>query len=103
MSTSYFKALKRKEIEELLDRPKLGYLGTIGNDQPYITPIAFAYEDGTLYFNTLEGTKKVENIRKNPEVCFVVVESTPDLSGTKQVAVFGEAERLEELNDDPVE
>lgn len=94
MST-YFKALKKEEMEELLDRRRLGYLGTIGNGQPYITPIAFAYKDGTLYFNTLDGTKKVENIQKNPKVCFLVLESKPDLRGTKQVAVFGEAERLE--------
>ena len=93
MST-YFKALKNAEITELLDKCKLGYLGTIGISQPYITPIAFAYKNGTLYFNTLDGSKKVENIQRNPKVCFLVLESKPGLRGTKQVAIFGEAERL---------
>ncbi len=93
MST-YYKALEKDEIAELLDRCKLGYLGTVGIGQPYITPIAFACEKGTLYFNTLDDTKKVENIQRNPKVCFLVLESKPDLRGTKQVTVFGEAERL---------
>ncbi len=77
-----------------MDRCRLGYLGTIGIGHPFVTPIAFAYKNGTLYFNTLDDTKKVENIQRNPKVCFLVLESKADLRGTKQVAVFGEAERL---------
>jgi len=62
----------REEIESLLKEAEIGRLGTCVNDEPYVIPLSFAYYDGKIVFHCAKQGKKLENIAKNPRVCFEV-------------------------------
>jgi nitroimidazol reductase NimA-like FMN-containing flavoprotein (pyridoxamine 5'-phosphate oxidase superfamily) len=40
-----------------------------GDGQPYIVPVSFGYEDGTLFFHCSAEGKKIDILRKNNAVC----------------------------------
>lgn len=61
-------------IESLLREAPVGRLGTCCDGEPYVTPLNFAYEKGRIIFHGASIGKKIENIRKNPRVCFEVDE-----------------------------
>ena len=42
----------------------------IDENKPYIVPLSFGYKDNTLYFHGALTGKKIDLIKKNPNVCF---------------------------------
>jgi uncharacterized protein len=62
-----------QECEELLTRVSFGRLACALDNQPYVVPVAFAYEPGQIYVFSTAG-KKVEWMRQNPKVCLQVDE-----------------------------
>jgi uncharacterized protein len=61
-------------ITAFLEQAPVGRLGTCGDGQPYVTPVAFCYHDQHFYVHTGPTGRKMENIRGNPRVCFEVDE-----------------------------
>jgi PPOX class probable F420-dependent enzyme len=60
--------------KKLLDEPVAAILAVIGNDgRPNITPMWFDYEGDKVLLNVAAHRKKVEWIRKNPELTFLLV------------------------------
>ena len=63
-----------KEIREVLDSCKVCRLGIADEGGAYIVPLNYGYrlEDGvlTLYFHGAKEGKKLDLIRKNPELLF---------------------------------
>ena len=96
--------LDRKGIDDLLSKVVLGHLGTVDNEsKPYIIPLAYSYKDGVIYLLVRDRGKKIENIRRNPNVCFEVTyqdppnsifrsESRPDSFAS--VIAIGKAEKV---------
>ena len=64
----------RGEIESILEEAEIGRLGTCSGGEPYIVPLSFAYRDGRIVFHCARRGKKLDNIAKNPRVCFEVDE-----------------------------
>lgn len=65
--------LSEKQIEEILKREQVGTLATINEDgSPYATPIHFVYDNGKIYMHGLPAGQKIENIRRNGSVSFMV-------------------------------
>ena len=62
----------REEIESLLKEAEIGRLGTCVDGEPYVVPLSFAYHDGKIVFHCAKRGKKLDNIAKNPQVCFEV-------------------------------
>ena len=60
--------LTKKECVEILTRVRFGRLGCSHDNQPYIAPIYFAYDDRHLYTFSTVG-QKIEWMRANPLVC----------------------------------
>jgi nitroimidazol reductase NimA-like FMN-containing flavoprotein (pyridoxamine 5'-phosphate oxidase superfamily) len=62
-----------REIERILSSTHIGRLATTGADgYPYVTPVNFVWHDGKVYFHcALEG-EKLDNIARDPRVCFEV-------------------------------
>ena len=84
----------------LLDRPIPVVLAVIGNDgRPNLTPMWFDYEGGTVLVNVATHRKKVEWIRKNPQLSMLIV--NPD-NAYHWVSIKCTVER-EVLEDDPAE
>jgi nitroimidazol reductase NimA-like FMN-containing flavoprotein (pyridoxamine 5'-phosphate oxidase superfamily) len=85
------------ECRNVLARTRLGRLACAHQNQPYIVPIYFAYEQPYLYAFTTPG-QKVEWMRYNPIVC-LEVDEVKDSDHWTSVVIFG---RYEELQSMPV-
>ncbi len=60
-------------ISEILKRCTVGRLATLGLDgYPYITPLNFVYWNSSIYFHCARQGEKIDNILRNPKVCFEV-------------------------------
>ena len=59
-----------KVIDEIIDSAQVCRLGLSDGNVPYIVPLCFGYKDRILYFHSAADGKKVETIKKNPNVCF---------------------------------
>ena len=62
-----------KEIERILSSTNVGRMATIGQDgYPYITPVNFVSLDGKIYFHCSPKGEKLDNLTREPRVCFEV-------------------------------
>ncbi len=62
-----------QEIRRILNATTIGRLGTNSMDgHPYITPVSFVYLDDCIYFHCATSGEKLENIERDPRVCFEV-------------------------------
>jgi nitroimidazol reductase NimA-like FMN-containing flavoprotein (pyridoxamine 5'-phosphate oxidase superfamily) len=60
------------EMEAILQKAQVLHLAMCQDNQPYIVPLNFGYEDGRIYIHTgLEGWK-MEMLAANGRVCFEV-------------------------------
>jgi len=108
-------ATDKEEMERILREEDVGRLGLAADDEPYVVPLNYTYADGRALFHcALEG-RKLDVIRKNPNVCFEVsrqegrpAEHAGDLCSApfESVICYGVArivddlqERLEVLNE----
>jgi hypothetical protein len=63
-------------IEALLGRAPYGYLATSLNDQPFLHVSLFWFDrqNRRIYFHGARAGRTLENLRRNPRVCFSVAE-----------------------------
>jgi len=96
--------LDDKRVICLLHRSVSGCLATVGPEgEPYALPVHFIYKEGRIYIHSRMSGRKLENILKNPEVCFTVWEmegivpgKTPCNTGTafESIVLTGRAQML---------
>ena len=61
------------EIGRILSMTNIGRLATVGLDgYPYITPVNFVSLDGKIYFHSSPKGEKLDNLIREPRVCFEV-------------------------------
>ena len=60
----------KKVIEEIILRSKVCKLAMCEQNKPYIVPLCFGFKNNTLYFHSAPKGKKIEILKKNPNVCF---------------------------------
>jgi nitroimidazol reductase NimA-like FMN-containing flavoprotein (pyridoxamine 5'-phosphate oxidase superfamily) len=69
--------LSESEAWEILERNEYGTLATICDDfSPYNTPLCYVILDKCVYFHCAKSGRKLDNIRREPRVCFSVVGKT---------------------------
>jgi len=62
-----------EKIDKILLSATIGRLATNGADgYPYITPVNFVYYNGNIYFHCAPEGEKLDNIARDPKVCFQV-------------------------------
>jgi len=98
----------KNEIIKIIRSSQVCRLGLADDNKPYIVPLCFGYKDNTLYFHSAQEGKKVEIIKKNPNICFefdqdskVVQAEKPCSWGVKYKSIigFGKVQILESLNE----
>lgn len=62
--------MKREEIEEIIRRAQVCRLALCERDHPYVVPLCFGYEAGSLYFHCAPRGRKLEILENNRNVCF---------------------------------
>jgi nitroimidazol reductase NimA-like FMN-containing flavoprotein (pyridoxamine 5'-phosphate oxidase superfamily) len=65
----------KAEVEEMLMGAEVGRLATCVNDEPYVVPLSFVYRDGRIIVHGAAEGRRMENIARNPRVCFEVDEA----------------------------
>ncbi len=61
------------EIDRILRTATIGRMATIGADgYPYITPVNYVWFQGHIYFHCARAGEKLENLARDPKVCFQV-------------------------------
>ena len=85
-----------EEIDQFLTCTRIGRLGMVFEDGPYVVPVGFAYAEGKVFFHTCSKGLKMESLRKNTNVCFEVDEALSDATMSKSVIIFGKAEIIED-------
>lgn len=62
-------------VQQLLQRPVLGYLATLMADgSPQVTPLWVDTDGEYIYVNTAEGRVKPRNVRRDPRVALAVLD-----------------------------
>jgi uncharacterized protein len=64
---------EEREIARILSSTNIGRMATNGADgYPYITPVNFVNLEGKVYFHCAPEGEKLENLKRDPRVCFEV-------------------------------
>ncbi len=83
-----------QECRGLLTASRVGRLACVSEEQPYVVPISFVYENGNIYSFSLVG-HKIWAMRKHPKVC-LEVDAVLSPRSWWSVVVFGRYEELSE-------
>ncbi len=83
-------------IAEFLFTHDSGYLGTVGEDVPRVSPVRYyADEDFNVYIHS-RGGSKFDNLAQNDNACLLVcTEFIDDLTKIRGIQVFGQAQVAE--------
>jgi uncharacterized protein len=93
-----------RERELLLERVPVGRLAVTTAEGPYIVPVNYLFFEGSIYFHSALAGRKMEALRADPRVCFMVDEVGPQVIWEqgcgfsqvyKSVICFGKAEFVE--------
>jgi uncharacterized protein len=97
-----------REMEILLEQMPVGRLAVSTEDGPYVVAVNYLYLGGSIYFHSAPSGRKVDALKADPRVCFLVDEVGPQVSweegcGISQiyrsVVCFGRAELVEDPAD----
>jgi len=88
--------MTQPEIDQFLTCARIGRIGMILEEGPYIVPLGYCYSEGKVFFHTCQEGIKMEALRSNPNVCFEVDESLSDASLAKSVIILGEVKIIKE-------
>jgi nitroimidazol reductase NimA-like FMN-containing flavoprotein (pyridoxamine 5'-phosphate oxidase superfamily) len=84
--------LTPSEIDALLRSQRVARLGCMHGGQPYVVPVAYAYDGEAVYVHSLEGMK-VDWMRAHPKVC-VEVDHVDHPAAWQSVVAFGDFQEL---------
>ena len=95
-----------QEMEALLERRPVGYLGLTTESSPYVVPVNYLFFEGSIYLHSGPKGRKIEALQADSHVCFLVNDIGPQVlwergCGISQiyesVICFGRAEFVEDL------
>jgi hypothetical protein len=73
----------RREIDDVIGKSTVCRLGLVDGHLPYVVPLSFGYGGGVLYLHSAPEGRKIELLRRNPNVCFEFdVDAEPVRSNT---------------------
>jgi nitroimidazol reductase NimA-like FMN-containing flavoprotein (pyridoxamine 5'-phosphate oxidase superfamily) len=84
--------LSEAEAFEIVKAGKVGRLGCIHNDEPYVVPINYFAEAGSIYSHSLPG-RKIEALRAHARAC-LQVDQIDDQFHWRSAIAFGKFEEV---------
>jgi len=93
-----------REMERLLEGMPVGRLAVTTEDGPYVVAVNYLFFDGSIYFHSASSGRKVEALRADARVSFLLDEAGPQVLWAqgcgisqiyKSVICFGKAEFVE--------
>ena len=89
--------MTNEEIEGLLKEQVTGRIACCVDSHIYIVPINYVYNGVDVYAHSAQG-KKIDMMRKNPEVCFEV-DDIQSIFRWKSVITWGTFEEITDMNE----
>jgi nitroimidazol reductase NimA-like FMN-containing flavoprotein (pyridoxamine 5'-phosphate oxidase superfamily) len=86
------KTLNQDQSLELLRKERIGRLGCVVDEGPYVVPVNYVFDGECAYMHSLPGYK-IQAMRTQPRVCLQVDEIDNELSW-KSVLAFGTYEEI---------
>ena len=86
------KMLSEVEARSFIAGGKIGRLGCVDNGEPYVVPINYIFEDGSIYSHSLPG-RKIDAMRTHPRACLQVDVIESDLVW-RSVIAYGNFEEI---------
>jgi len=86
------KMLSEAESLNMIAGGKIGRLGCVDNGEPYVVPINYVFEDGTIYSHSLPG-RKIDAMKAHPRACLQVDEIANDFEW-RSVIAYGNFEEI---------
>ncbi|MEW5774617.1 MAG: pyridoxamine 5'-phosphate oxidase family protein [Thermodesulfobacteriota bacterium] len=71
------------EMEEVLARARVMRLGLTDGQWPYVVPVNFGYEPGSIWLHSSPAGFKMDLMAANPRVCFEVEDDWSLVTGDK--------------------
>ena len=87
------RVLSDAEATEVIKTGKVGRLGCIDNDEPYVVPINYLLAEGSIYSHSLPG-RKIDAMRAHPRACLQVDQIVDDFHWRSAIA-FGNFEEID--------
>ena len=87
------KILIDAQATEVIKTGKVGRLGCIDKDEPYVVPINYVLDEGSIYSHSLPG-RKIDAMRAHPRVCLQVDQIVDDFHWRSAIA-FGNFEEMD--------
>ena len=85
------------ETHTLLSAGRIGRLGCVFEGEPYVLPLNYMFDNGSIYSHPLPG-RKIQVLRIHPRACLQVDEMTDDLHW-RSVIAFGDFEEIDEQSE----
>lgn len=89
--------LTKQQIEELLKQQVTGRIAACANKRIYIVPVNYVYDGTHIYGHSARG-KKINMMRKNPEICFEV-DDIQSIFRWKSVIAWGKFEEITDMDE----
>ncbi len=86
------KPMKADEARSLLAEKRIGRLGCVSDNEPYVVPVGYIIEGDHIYIHSLMG-KKIRALRSQPRAC-LQVDDISDAFHWKSVLAFGHYEEV---------
>ena len=80
------------EALDVIKSGKIGRLGCIDNQEPYVVPINYLADEGSIYSHSLPG-RKIDAMRAHPRACLQVDQIDDDFHWRSAIA-FGNFEEI---------
>ena len=87
------KILSETEARTVISAGLTGHLGCIVRGEPYVVPINYLFEDGSIYSHSLTG-QKIRALRTHPRACLQVEKIQDDFHWRSAIA-FGSFEEID--------
>lgn len=84
--------LSETEARNLIADGRIGRLGCVANGEPYVVPVNYVFEDGSIYSHSLPG-RKIDVLRTHPRACLQVDEIENDFEW-RSVIAYGNFEEI---------
>jgi nitroimidazol reductase NimA-like FMN-containing flavoprotein (pyridoxamine 5'-phosphate oxidase superfamily) len=84
--------LSEVEARNLIAGGRIGRLGCVANGEPYVVPINYVFEDGSIYSHSLPG-RKIDALRANPRSCLQLDEIENNFEW-RSVIAYGNFEEI---------
>jgi nitroimidazol reductase NimA-like FMN-containing flavoprotein (pyridoxamine 5'-phosphate oxidase superfamily) len=91
------KTLSEDEGRALLSTRGIGRLGCVDNGEPYVVPINYVFDEGSVYSHSLPG-RKIEALRAHRRACLQVDDIKSDFEW-RSVIAFGNFEEIRAPSD----